>query len=67
LEAGTKQVWIADPDLRTVTIHRGDGDPTFFHRGLILDAEPDLPGFRIQTVLLFSSKGAEQHEHHGPT
>jgi Uma2 family endonuclease len=63
LEAGTKQVWIADPDLQTVTIHRGNGDPTFFHRGQVLDAEPELPGFRIQTALLFSGKRAEQqHE-----
>lgn len=53
LEAGVPQVWIVDPDLMTVTIHRSDGEPSFFHRGDILEAEPELPGLRVGTELLF--------------
>jgi Uma2 family endonuclease len=51
LSTGTKQVWIADPDLRTVTIHRANANAT-----QDLTAEPELPGFCVAVKDLFLKK-----------
>lgn len=56
LSHGVKQVWIADPDLRTVTVHRGEGESTHFNVKQELTAEPELPGFRVAVIELFTSK-----------
>lgn len=53
LSAGTKQVWIADPDLRTVTAHRADADAVLFNVSQELTAEPELPEFRVAVNELF--------------
>ena len=60
LSCGVKQVWIADPDLRTVTVHRGEGESTHFNVKQELTAEPELPGFRVPVVELFTSKRTTQ-------
>lgn len=56
LEAQTPQVWIVDPDLQIITIHRPDANPTFFHRGQTLTGEPELSGFQIEMSSLFAAK-----------
>lgn len=56
LSAGTKQVWIADPDLRTVTVHRVDADAVLFNVSQELTAEPELPEFRVAVKELFPQK-----------
>ncbi|MGD9854843.1 MAG: Uma2 family endonuclease [Planctomycetaceae bacterium] len=55
LSNGTKQVWIADPDLKTITIYRPNADADLFNAGQELQAEPELPGFRVRVITLFSS------------
>jgi Uma2 family endonuclease len=56
LEARTPQVWIVDPDLQTITVHRPNGNPAFFHRDHTLTGEPELPGFQAEMTLLFATK-----------
>lgn len=53
LEAGVEVVWIVDPDLRTVTIYRPDGQSAFFNAAQELTCEPKLPGLRINVADLF--------------
>lgn len=53
LEAGVKQVWIVDPDLRNITIHRANDDATFFAARHTLTAEPELPGLAVPVESLF--------------
>jgi Uma2 family endonuclease len=53
LEAGVKQVWIADPDLRNVVVHRPNDEAALFTIHQELTAEPELPGFRVSVAKLF--------------
>jgi Uma2 family endonuclease len=53
LDAGVKQVWLADPDFLTVTVHRADAEPTFFSARQELDGGAELPGFRAVVERLF--------------
>ncbi|HLJ12459.1 MAG TPA: Uma2 family endonuclease [Planctomycetaceae bacterium] len=53
LDLGVAAVWILDPDLRTVTVHRRDADPAFFNAAQELTGDPELPGFRVRVVDLF--------------
>lgn len=55
LECGVKQVWIVDPDLQTVTIHRSDREPQFFTISDTLTAEPELPGFACPVRTFFEA------------
>ncbi len=56
LKHDVRQVWIADPDLQTVTIHRPGREPEFFTASQTLTAEPELPGFRVEVRQLFQAK-----------
>lgn len=56
LEAQIPQIWIVDPDLQTVTVHRPNANPTFFHREHTLTCEPELPGFEVPMSSLFTAK-----------
>ena len=53
LAAGTRQVWVADPEFRTVTIHRADAEPQLFATGATLSGEPELQGFECRVERLF--------------
>jgi Uma2 family endonuclease len=53
LEAGVKQVWIADPDLRNIVVHRPNDEAALFTIRQELTAEPELPGFRARVASLF--------------
>jgi len=53
LEAGVKQVWIADPDLRNIVVHWPNGEAALFTIHQELTAEPELPGFRVPVEKLF--------------
>jgi Uma2 family endonuclease len=53
LEAGVRQVWVADPDLRTMTVHCSDTEPKMYAAGATFVAEPDLPGFSCSVEQFF--------------
>ncbi len=46
-------VWVVDPHLRTVTVHRPDAGPELFNDTQELTAEPHLPGFRVRVADIF--------------
>jgi Uma2 family endonuclease len=54
LETGVAVVWIADPELRTVTVHRNDSEPVLYSASQELRGDPELPGFRVKVADLFS-------------
>lgn len=47
LDAGVVLVWVADPEVRTVTAHRPNRDPVVFARADVLTADPLIPGFAV--------------------
>jgi len=54
LSAGVRQVWIADADFRTITVHRPQAEQQLFTRGQTLVGEPELAGFSCSVESLFS-------------
>lgn len=46
-------VWILDPYLRTVTVHRPGQEPVLHNRHQELTGDPELPGFRVPVARLF--------------
>lgn len=59
-ECGVPQVWVVDPDLRNVTIHRPSGEGAFFASRQVLTAEPELPGFQVPVDTLFPKAPSKQ-------
>ncbi|HML98430.1 MAG TPA: Uma2 family endonuclease [Tepidiformaceae bacterium] len=55
LRAGTRLVWVIDPELETVSVYRPEAAPTFHRRPAILDAAPVLPGFRLDLGAYFKA------------
>jgi Uma2 family endonuclease len=47
LAAGVVLVWVADPDVRTVTAHQAGQQPTVFAATDTLTAAPVVPGFAV--------------------
>ncbi len=45
LEAGTRLVWVVDPERRRVRVYRADGSESVVTVGGILDGEDVVPGF----------------------
>jgi Uma2 family endonuclease len=54
LQNGVPVVWIVDPDLRTVTVHRPGMEPEMFNARQELSGEPELPSFRVPVADLFA-------------
>ena len=54
-EAGTKMVWDVDPIAEEIHVYRAAApdQPITFRRGQIVDAEPLLPGWRVQLDWIF--------------
>ena len=50
---GTRVVWLVDPMSRTVTILRPGSEPLTLRPGDSADAEPIMPGFRVELTPLF--------------
>lgn len=53
LRYGARQVWIVDPETRTVTTHTAGGLPRFLEGEDVLDGGELLPGFRVPLEKLF--------------
>ena len=55
-QAGTLTVWDVDPVAKTVTCFRADqpAQAAVFHAGDAADAEPALPGWRLDVSWLFA-------------
>jgi Uma2 family endonuclease len=51
--AGVPHIWVIDPYLHTLTVHRPNGQPVLFNVSQEVTAEPELPGFRIPVAKLF--------------
>lgn len=51
---GARQVWIADPETRTVAAHTAGGLPRFLEGDDVLDGGELLPGFATPTAALFA-------------
>ena len=63
LATGVQQVWIVDPDMKTVTVHRPDADPEIFSSRQTLTAEPELPGFSVPVAQLFHARSSSTASH----
>ena len=51
--AGTRSVWVVDPDARTVTVHAPDGPTREVAPHDTLAGDPVLPGFQLPIAALF--------------
>ena len=54
LAAGTRLVWVVDPERSLVHVYRPDGSLTVLQNDDSLDGESVLPGFRCPVVSIFS-------------
>ena len=54
LVAGTKQVWVVSPSMRSVTVYRALNDISAFTENDLLDGADILPGFRILIEEIFA-------------
>lgn len=54
LAAGVAQVWIANPEFQTITVHRPDAEPVMYASRQEIDGGADLPGFRARVATLFT-------------
>ena len=52
LEAGTKLVWIIDPEYPTVTVYESGKLPVLFNRGEEVSGDPYLPGLAVPVAEL---------------
>lgn len=56
LSAGVRQVWVADPDFRTIAVHRPEAELTVYTENEELQGDPELPGLKCRVGRLFSGK-----------
>jgi Uma2 family endonuclease len=53
LDCGVAVVWVANPDFRTVTVHRPGANPVALDAADTLTGDPELPGFSCPVADLF--------------
>jgi Uma2 family endonuclease len=53
INAGTQLVWVINPDVRTVEVHRADGSGVILNENNTLSGENVLPGFSCKVSDLF--------------
>jgi Uma2 family endonuclease len=53
LKAGVQVVWVADPQTRTVSVHRRDQEPQVLGEDDTLTVEDIIPGFRMRVADVF--------------
>jgi Uma2 family endonuclease len=52
LSAGTRLVWVIDPERRTGRVYRADGSVSELERDGVLDGEDVVPGFRCTLAVV---------------
>jgi len=53
LAAGVPRIWVADPMLKTLTVHRPDAPAETFQGDRVLEHDAALPGLRVRAGDLF--------------
>jgi Uma2 family endonuclease len=53
LDCGVKQVWIIDPYMETVAVHRSGHEPEHYTKSQTLPGGDDLPGFTCSVADIF--------------
>lgn len=53
LTAGTELVWVVDPKVNEVRVHRADGSVSVLTQNDVIDGEQVLPGFRLPVSEVF--------------
>lgn len=53
LERGVREVWVVNPDDRTVTAHRSHGPAQVLHAGEPIEGGDVIPGFACDVARLF--------------
>ncbi|MFN2491666.1 MAG: Uma2 family endonuclease [Pyrinomonadaceae bacterium] len=56
LDAGSKQVWVVSPKLKTVTVYRSPTDIAVLTENSTLDGGDVVPGFRITLAEIFEGQ-----------
>jgi Uma2 family endonuclease len=54
LACGFRLVWVVDPEVRIVYVHRADGSVTKLHENDEITGEGALPGFRLKVAEFFA-------------
>jgi len=62
LRAGTKRVWVIDPDSRSASVFRADNTVERLHESDALDGEEVLPGFRCPLAEILPGRTTAQPE-----
>jgi len=53
LDAGCQDVWIVDPQMQTISVHRADGTVSLSKESDALESPSLLPGFRLTLKAIF--------------
>ncbi|MFV2068607.1 MAG: Uma2 family endonuclease [Pirellulales bacterium] len=57
IDAGARAVWVVEPGLRSVTVHRSTGDRTSHVENDELVSDDVVPGFRCTVAEIFAATG----------
>ncbi len=56
LNAEVPRLWLVDPDLKLVTVHRPDAEPVLFNIKQTISDDPALPGLTLAVADIFRTK-----------
>lgn len=56
LDAEVQRVWLVDPELKIVTVHRPDSEPVLFNVKQTIADDPVLPGLTLAVADIFGTK-----------